>query len=104
MYTGFSDQGPKAPETPYKEERTMDIARELLAINRCLRSPEFRTGEMVRHGDGRVGVVQDVRILILASHCGNEYRVRWENGETEWLDGSLLSSSAQIGGRQQGVL
>jgi len=75
----------------------MDIAGELLAIDRCLRSPTFWPGDrvLVRKGEGRGGIVIDVRLSITGAGYGNEFEVRWEDGQTEWVDGRLLTSEAE---------
>jgi len=89
----------------------MDIIGELLAIDRCLRSPAFRPGDMVQSsalsasgggsggGDGRAGTVVSVRLLITAEGFGNEYEVRWEDGQTAWVNGRDLASTAHNGGK-----
>lgn len=71
----------------------MDIAGELLTIHRCLRSPAFRMGEPVRNGSGRLGRVVSARLSILENGVGNEFEVRWEDGQTAWIDGRLLTSA-----------
>lgn len=71
----------------------MDIAGELLTIHRCLRSPSFRKGDEVRNGNGRLGRVIAARLSVLEEGVGNEFEVRWEDGETSWIDGRLLTSA-----------
>jgi hypothetical protein len=86
-------QGQKIPWDPNSaEEIVMDFAGELLAINRCLRSPAFRLGEAVQEGDGCVGTVMAFRLSISEYGIGNEYEVRWEDGQIEWVDGRSLTS------------
>lgn len=69
----------------------MDIAGELLAIHRCLRSPSFRKGDAVRNGKGRLGTVIAVRLSVLENGVGNEFEIRWEDGLRDWIDGRLLT-------------
>lgn len=69
----------------------MDIAGELLAIHRCLRSPAFRTGEAVRNGNGHLGRVIAARMSVMEGGVGNEFEIRWEDGQTAWIDGRLLT-------------
>lgn len=71
----------------------MDIAGELLTIHRCLRSPAFRTGEPVRNGSGRLGRVVSARLSISGDGVGNEFEIRWEDGQISWIDGRLLTSA-----------
>jgi hypothetical protein len=94
----FLARGTKPLGPRIEEITTMDIIGELLAINRCLRSPAFRPGNMVQFasgGDtGRVGTVVSVRLLIAAEGFGNEYEVLWVDGQTAWVDGRDLTSPA----------
>lgn len=69
----------------------MDIAGELLAIHRCLRTPSFRPGEAVRSGDGHRGRVISARLSVLEKGVGNEFQVCWEDGQISWIDGRLLT-------------
>jgi hypothetical protein len=89
-------KGSRALGTHYEEERKMDIAGDLLAIDRCLRSPGFRQGDrvLVRKGEVRAGIVIAVRISISGAGYGNEFEIRHEDGQTEWVDGRLLTSLA----------
>ncbi len=74
----------------------MDIAGELLAIDWCLRSPGFQPGDrvLVRGSNGRTGIVIAMRLSISAQGFGKEYEVRLEDGQTEWVDGRLLTFQA----------
>jgi len=78
----------------HEKERKMDIAGELLAIDRCLRSPAFRPGDrvLVQGSNGRAGIVIAMRLSISGKGYGNEYEVRFEVGKTEWVDGRFLTS------------
>jgi len=69
----------------------MDIAGELLAIHRCLRAPAFRARSVVRDGSGRMGTVIAARLSVLENGVGNEFEVCWEDGQTAWIDGRLLT-------------
>jgi hypothetical protein len=69
----------------------MDIAGELLAIHRCLKTPSFRPGEAVRNGNGRIGRVISAKLSVFERGVGNEFQVCWEDGEVCWIDGDLLS-------------
>lgn len=69
----------------------MDIAGELLAIHRCLRSPSFRKGGAVRDGNGRVGRVIAARLSVMEGGVGNEFEICWESGDICWVDGRLLA-------------
>lgn len=69
----------------------MDIAGELLAIHRCLRAPAFRMGDAVRNGNGCLGRVVAARLSVLENGVGNEFEVRWEDGQIDWVDGRLLT-------------
>jgi hypothetical protein len=82
--------------TQYEEEGKMDIAGELLAIDRCLRSPGFRPGDRVLVGGSNdcEGIVIAMRLSISAEGFGNEYEVRLEDEQTEWIDGRLLTFQA----------
>ena len=95
---GIKPLGPRIEEIT-----TMDIIGELLAIDRCLRSPAFRPGDMVQSasggGDGRAGTVIAFRLLITEHGIGNEYEVRWDDGQINWVDGRSLTPFVAIGGR-----
>jgi hypothetical protein len=69
----------------------MDIIGELLAIDRCLRSPAFRPGEVVQEGDGRAGTVIAFRLSITEQGIGNEYEIQWDDGQINWVDGRSLT-------------
>jgi hypothetical protein len=96
----FLGQGDKIPWDPESvEEIVMDFVGELLAIDRCLKSPAFRPGDVTQAANGRAGTVASFRLLITAEGFGNEYEVRWEDGQTDWVDGRNLTLSPRNGGK-----
>jgi hypothetical protein len=72
----------------------MDLAARLSAIDRCLKSPVFQKGDVVQNSEGCLGTVLAGRLSVTAQGIGNEFEVRWEDGQTCWVEQSLITLSA----------
>lgn len=69
----------------------MDVAAELLAMDRCLRAVTFQCGDRVHDGQGRTGTVLAGRLGIDGRHVENEFQIAWDDGDVVWLAERRLS-------------
>jgi hypothetical protein len=76
----------------------MNIAAELLGIDRCLKSAALRRGDRVQDEHGRVGVVLAGRLSVAGRRVGNDYEVDWDDGGTTWVEEARLLSAVEAKG------